>query len=81
MSENKNVQKLLDQQAKIKEKLKIERDKEKQKRKEEYDLKCKIVGSALLQELKTNSPLEQQIKPILDKHVKSKKQRALLGLQ
>ncbi len=80
MTKNKTLQKLLEQQARITEQIKIEREKDEKKRRATHNLQCQIVGSAIYEELKENKSLENQLKPIIEKHVKTKKDRELLGL-
>ena len=78
--ENKALQKLLTQQAKIKEKIKQEQKKQEQKKKGNYDRKCQLIGSAILEEIKTNTELSGQVQTILGIHIKTKNDRQLLGL-
>ncbi len=80
MEENKVLQKLLEQQAKIAEQIKIERQKDEKKRQELHNQKAHLIGLAILQELKINEPFSNQLKDILDQRIKSKKDRVLLGL-
>jgi hypothetical protein len=80
MEENKVLKKLLEQQAKIAEQIKIERQKDEKKRQELHNQKALLIGLAILQELKINEPFSNQLKDILDQRIKSKKDRALLGL-
>jgi hypothetical protein len=80
MEENKVLKKLLEQQAKIAEQIKIERQKDEKKRQELHNQKALLIGLAILQELRINEPFSNQLKDILDQRIKSKKDRALLGL-
>ncbi len=80
MNENKTLQRLLEQQARIAEQIKIEIEKDEKKRRATLNLQCQIVGAAIHKELKTNKVLEKQLKPILEKHVTTKKDRGLIGL-
>lgn len=80
MAEQTTLEKLLEQQKEIQRKIKEEQKALVRKTKAVLDRKAMIVGHAILEAMQDNPATVTQLKPLLDRHVKSSKDRALLEL-
>ncbi len=76
-----NLQKLLEQQAKLKKQIKLEQKKEDERTKQIYTQKCILVGALILEHLNKNGEFSQQILNILDSSIASENEKELLGLK
>jgi len=79
-NENTLLKRLLEQEAALKEKIKQARIQEQKKQTQLHNSKAKIIGLAVLAEMAKNDRLADMIKPIIDKHTTSAKERKLLNL-
>lgn len=74
------LDKLLKQEAALKQKIRDARRQE-EKRKTQLQLKkAKIIGLAVLAEIKTNQVFNQSLQPVLERHIKNAQDRKMLGL-
>ena len=79
-SENKLLNKLIERQEKLAKEIKQAKATQAKKEASIYAGKCRIVGAAILAEIKDNETLERTINPIIDKRTTATKDRKILGL-
>ncbi|GJL71993.1 MAG: hypothetical protein NMNS01_11920 [Nitrosomonas sp.] len=79
-NDNIMLKRLLEQEAALKQKIKDAR-KQEEKRKTQLQLKkAKLIGLAVLAEIKVNQVFNQSLQPVLERHIKNAQDRKMLGL-
>lgn len=78
--ENTLLQKLLKQEAALKQKIRQARRQEQKKKAQINNAKARIIGAAVLAEMETNPELKQRLQSVIDKHVNNDKDRKFIGL-
>ncbi len=54
---------------------------EQKKQAEVFSKKCRVVGAAVIAEMKTSETVTAQIDKLIDKHTKNKHERGMFGLE
>lgn len=82
-TENKNInlQKLLERQKKLNQKIKLEKQKEKEKEKEKVTQKCMLTGAIILDYIENKGEFSEQILHILGSRLESESEKELLGIK
>jgi hypothetical protein len=79
-SENKLLDKLIKRQEKLAQEIKQAKAVQAKKEAAIQANKCRIIGAAILAEIKYNETFKTTIDPIIHKHTTSSKDRKILGL-
>lgn len=82
-TENKNInlQKLLERQKKLNQKIKLEKQKAKEKEKEKVTQKCMLTGAIILDYIENKGEFSEQILNILSSSIESESEKELLGIK
>ncbi len=78
--ENKLLNKLLKQEAALKEKINHARRQGEKRKELIQDNRSKIIGAAIVKEMETNTALKQSLQSVINKHTTNAKDRKSLGL-
>lgn len=78
---NKFLQRLEEKQAKLKEQIKQAKGQQKKKQAATFDIRARIIGAAVIAEMKENETFSKSIDQITQARITSPKERKILDLK